>query len=199
MKNHKMILIRLLQILAYATVLCLLVPSVLIFAQTSIMDTMQPISTETGANNKKNKRRAIKGTAYHHALSVDHKNGMEHSKALYHHVATDASINKQIVDEHMRKIDQILKDAKIHQAAVEKETAKERELIQLHSSIRLHHKKAEEHHKALQTEMEKQSPDPNVIKEHASGLYHELKGAESEHKGVKSKRHVPELTEPPVN
>jgi len=96
MKNNKKAFVWSLQIFACGAVLTLVFPSISIFAQESIMNAMQPISSQTGAKNRKMKGRAAKGTAYHHALSVDHNNGMEHSKALYHYAATDASINLNV-------------------------------------------------------------------------------------------------------
>lgn len=135
----------------------------------------------------------------HIALSIYHRNAMEHVKALYQHANSNAQVSKALVTEHVDEIGRSLEAAKRHYAAIEKISAENPKLKARHEALKASHVNASEQLGALKSEAAKPAPDANVIKEKASGVYSALKGAEGEHKPMKGMHKVKDPTEPPAN
>jgi hypothetical protein len=152
-----------------------------------------------GDKTPEGKVHLIKGEENHRALSVYHRNAMEHSRALYHYAATSAQLNKELIKEHTNEIGRNIEGAKRHHTVLEKVTAAESDLKERHAAIRMHHAMATENYEALKVEVGKQAPEAKIIKEHAAGVYHALKRAESENIAMKGTRKVTEPVEPPAN
>jgi hypothetical protein len=142
------------------------------------------------------KQANVAGEEHHHALSAHHKNVQEHAKALHHHADSHEPVNKEAAKEHNEEIGRSLEAAKRHHEALKQSTAGDAKAKVQHDAIDMHHAAAAQHHAALKTELDKPTPDPKVVKEHAAAVHGEIKAAEAAHQQLKTARKVKEPREP---
>jgi hypothetical protein len=138
----------------------------------------------------------VQGEEHHHALTAHHKNIEEHAKALHHHANTHDPLNKETAKEHSDEIGHSLDAAKRHHEALKQSTAAEPKAKPQHDAVDAHHAAAAQHHAALKAELDKPTPDPKTVKEHAAGVHREIKAAEDAHQKLKTARKVKEPREP---
>ncbi len=135
------------------------------------------------------------GEEYHHAVSVYHKDAVEHAKALYWLARTFPTwpeATQDVAAEHVEDINRDLGRMKRRYGqALTSLTEEEKKPFGMYDkAVREHYKQATVYAQALSDEVAKDTPDPKRIMDLAAGVYQQLEAAEEAHIDIRAKRGV---------
>lgn len=124
-----------------------------------------------------------KGEEYHHAMYLNFKHAAEQAQALFTQVSLPHDLRIEIAREHVDEIWLNLDRARIQHAMVHKTYGADesRMVTENHAILLKAHLAATEQCKLLKAELDKKSPDLELIKNASSQLYAQASKAASEH------------------
>lgn len=124
-----------------------------------------------------------KGEEYHHAMYLNFRHAADQAQALFTQVLLPRPILMEIAREHTDEIMTNLERARIQHAMIHKTYGSNEEqlILENHERLLRAHLAAMEHARLLKSELEKPSPDKEVVKSLAAKLYTATATAAQEH------------------
>ncbi|GJQ20822.1 MAG: hypothetical protein HBSIN02_11770 [Bacteroidia bacterium] len=124
-----------------------------------------------------------RGEEYHHAMYLNFRHAADQAQALFTQVSLPRPLLMEIAREHIEEVMMNLERARIQHAMIHKTYgSNENQLIlENHERLLKAHVAAIEHAKQLKAELERPSPDKEVVKSLAAKLYTATATAAHEH------------------
>lgn len=132
-----------------------------------------------------------------HQFAIYAKSATEHAKALHDHAATQGPIDKKFATEYVEQIGMSLDAAEKHLSQLE--TAAKDAMDKFPTdfkTMRTELDNAMEHYNLLKTEIDKEVPSREKVKEHTSAIYDSAKKGEQVNSSIMKKRGIAEPKNP---
>lgn len=148
------------------------------------------------------KKAAVKGEEYYHMMATQTRNINEHARMMYHHAATrtEATMNREVMREHVNDIGASLESTKKYLARVEEgmsqaeKTDSKAVLDEMHEDMA----KMDAAYKSLKSEVESPQPKPEAMRQQAATMHQQSEMMMKSQKAMQEKYNVPEPPPPPV-